>query len=317
MNKTKQQIIIMLHRVADAVLNTVMRPKLCDDITTVNYFDPNSNTFVSCLPTNLPLKRGDTFRVVCISDTHDTHRHLAIPQADILIHAGDIQLTSRRFSSKECEARCADFNAWLGSLPVRTKIVVGGNHDAYLESLGAVKAKEVLSNARYLVFEDTCVTLDDNDPEAPRLFVYGAPFSNGSSSNAAYQLRSDSSSDPLPGHTRRRIPPTRIPAVVQAVQPEHSAALDAALDTLPLYDIFVTHDPHGLRIHHEGRTFRPSHLHVGGHLHKHYGAATHKDVTTVVACNVGQSYKPVNPAIVVDITPRDTIAKMLFSLEGK
>ena len=36
--------------------------------------------------------RQNTARVVCISDTHNRFRELAIPEGDILIHAGDISL---------------------------------------------------------------------------------------------------------------------------------------------------------------------------------------------------------------------------------
>ena len=29
-------------------------------------------------------------RIVCISDTHELHRELSLPDGDLLIHAGDI-----------------------------------------------------------------------------------------------------------------------------------------------------------------------------------------------------------------------------------
>ena len=37
----------------------------------------------------LPEQKPGTVRVVGISDTHTMHRSLAIPDGDILIHAGD------------------------------------------------------------------------------------------------------------------------------------------------------------------------------------------------------------------------------------
>jgi hypothetical protein len=70
-------------------------------------------------------------RFVVISDTHDHHfceqqghRHPAptIPEGDVLIHAGD-------FTSTGKEHEVAQFNAWLGSLPHKHKIVIAGNHD--------------------------------------------------------------------------------------------------------------------------------------------------------------------------------------------
>jgi hypothetical protein len=70
-------------------------------------------------------------RFVVISDTHDHHfceqqghRHPApiIPEGDVLIHAGD-------YTSTGTEHQVAQFNAWLGSLPHKHKIVIAGNHE--------------------------------------------------------------------------------------------------------------------------------------------------------------------------------------------
>lgn len=79
--------------------------------------------------------------VVCISDTHGIHRQLKIPNADIFIHAGDFT----RFGSKD---DVLDFNAWLGTLPHKHKLVVNGNHE-YNSSWKAETAS-LLSNAKFL-----------------------------------------------------------------------------------------------------------------------------------------------------------------------
>lgn len=80
--------------------------------------------------------------IVVISDTHGQHRSLeAIPDADILIHAGDFT----RFGS---EADAIDFNAWLATLPHRTKIVVEGNHEH--NAPWKARTAEMLSNATFL-----------------------------------------------------------------------------------------------------------------------------------------------------------------------
>ena len=65
---------------------------------------------------------SNPMRIVCISDTHERHEEIAVPPGDILIHAGDMTWQGER---KPIE----DFNAWLGTLPHRHKIVVAGNHD--------------------------------------------------------------------------------------------------------------------------------------------------------------------------------------------
>ena len=66
-------------------------------------------------------------RIVCIADTHGPHRQLEVPPADLLIHAGDFTFYSTPPSI------VSDFDAWLGSLPHRHKVVVPGNHEFALE----------------------------------------------------------------------------------------------------------------------------------------------------------------------------------------
>jgi predicted phosphodiesterase len=79
--------------------------------------------------------------VACISDTHGQHRRLKVPDADILIHAGDFT----RFGSEE---DLKDFNDWLGTLPHAHKIVVNGNHE--YNASWKKSAGELLSNATFL-----------------------------------------------------------------------------------------------------------------------------------------------------------------------
>lgn len=85
----------------------------------------------------------NTVRIVCVSDTHGLHRKLTIPEADILVHAGDFMVHG--WSVYEI----ADFNDWLGSQPVRHQIVVAGNHDHLFEATPD-EARAYLSNALYL-----------------------------------------------------------------------------------------------------------------------------------------------------------------------
>lgn len=82
-------------------------------------------------------------RIACISDTHGFHRHLDVPKAEILIHAGDF--STPRPTVEELD----DFNAWLAELPHKYKIVVAGNHDKLLETDSKL-ARSRLSAAVYL-----------------------------------------------------------------------------------------------------------------------------------------------------------------------
>ena len=62
-------------------------------------------------------------RLVLLSDTHQLHREVEVPDGDIFIHAGDFTMFSESMEA------VADFNDWLGELPHRHKIVVPGNHE--------------------------------------------------------------------------------------------------------------------------------------------------------------------------------------------
>jgi len=71
-------------------------------------------------------KREDAIRIVLISDTHNRHRTLQMPEGDILIHAGD-------FTNNGKEKEIKDFDTWLASLDYQHKILVPGNHDTGTE----------------------------------------------------------------------------------------------------------------------------------------------------------------------------------------
>jgi Icc-related predicted phosphoesterase len=93
-------------------------------------------------PTSLT---STTLRLVLLSDTHQRHREVDVPDGDILIHAGDFTMFSESMEA------VADFNDWLGELPHRFKVIVPGNHEFFLES--DPSERSLLSNASVLINE--------------------------------------------------------------------------------------------------------------------------------------------------------------------
>jgi Icc-related predicted phosphoesterase len=87
----------------------------------------------------------DAMQLVLLSDTHELHREVEVPDGDVLIHAGDLTMFSKSLRAIE------DFNDWLGELPHPHKIVVPGNHEFFLEADPA--RRSLLSNATLLVNE--------------------------------------------------------------------------------------------------------------------------------------------------------------------
>src|SRR5512135_2235582 len=98
-------------------------------------------------------------RVVCLSDTHNRHEALLVPDGDLLLHAGDATM-------RGTESEIAAFDEWLGSLPHRDKVVVAGNHDFLFQTEPAA-ARRLLRNAVYL--EDSGVTISG-------VTIWGSPW---------------------------------------------------------------------------------------------------------------------------------------------
>lgn len=98
-----------------------------------------------------------------LSDTHGMHARMehAIPEADVLIHAGDFCGRGRRSEVQE-------FAAWMGSLPHRHKIAIPGNHDRPVEESPAW-AKEVFA-------ESGIVLLLHESTKIGEISFFGSPY---------------------------------------------------------------------------------------------------------------------------------------------
>ena len=152
-----------------------------------------------------PPPSNPTLRVVCISDTHTQTKN--IPDGDLLIHAGDLCNIG---SPAELNAQIT----WLDSLPHRHKIVIAGNHDAFLDP----RSRRTLSKA------DQTGTIDWK--------------------NVQY-LQHSSVTLAFPGRTLKVYGAPHVP---QLGGPEHAfqyaRGQDAWTETIPSdADIVVTHTP--------------------------------------------------------------------------
>ena len=73
-------------------------------------------------------------RFVCISDTHNKHDALSLPDGDVLLHAGD-------FSGVGSPKEVAAFAQWFSSQEkFAHKIVIAGNHDVTFDVAGYVQS---------------------------------------------------------------------------------------------------------------------------------------------------------------------------------
>ena len=103
----------------------------------------------------------NSLKIVCVSDTHSSQKNIKIPKCDLFIAAGDL------INNKEGEKEIKLFNDWIEGIESKTKIIIAGNQDNYLEK-NKSKIKEIFPSANYLEYNS--FQLKDSN-----ILIYGAP----------------------------------------------------------------------------------------------------------------------------------------------
>lgn len=98
-------------------------------------------------------------KFVCLSDTHNLHNQLEVPDGDVLLHAGD-------FTNYGNKRDIQNFNLFLNKLPHTYKVIIAGNHDFMFERK-PTKARALLTN---------CIYLEDSAVEIEGFMIYGSPW---------------------------------------------------------------------------------------------------------------------------------------------
>jgi Icc-related predicted phosphoesterase len=209
-------------------------------------------------------------RVVCISDTHGKHRDFEIPDGDLLVFAGD--LMNGGYEDEVSLVR--DFNAWLGGLPHKHKVVIAGNHDRLFES-NPKYAQSLITNATYLENSGTEIGGFKiwGSPQQPEFCNWAFNVPRGEAIRKYWDLIPEDT-DILITHG----PPW---GCLDKAHPMHGhlgcADLTQAL-----------------------RRVSPQ-LHVFGHIHGGYGrSGSGKDIS-VNASLVDEAYRPTHKPIVVEL----------------
>jgi predicted phosphohydrolase len=104
-----------------------------------------------------------TLRIVSLSDTHEQHAKVIVPDGDVLIHAGD-------WTYQGAIPAVANFAHWIKQLPHKYKCVIGGNHELTLET----PARPIVLN---LLQEADITYLENSHCEINGLKIYGSPCS--------------------------------------------------------------------------------------------------------------------------------------------
>jgi len=209
-------------------------------------------------------------RLVCLSDTHSLHRSIpAIPDGDVLIHAGDC-LGAGTLDNVE------DLNDWLGTLPHRHKIVIAGNHDWVFQETPDL-AREALSNATYL--EDSGIEIDGirfwGSPWTPTFMDWAFMLDRGQPLHKKWQQIPEST-DVLITHG----PPRGIGDLVAMGFRCQNVGCVNLLDRIQQLSLTA---------------------HVFGHIHEGYGEYSHGNTRLINASTCTGRYEPTNPPIVLDL----------------
>mmetsp|Transcript_15421 Transcript_15421/g.35205 ORF Transcript_15421/g.35205 Transcript_15421/m.35205 type:complete len:240 (-) Transcript_15421:76-795(-) len=128
---------------------------------------------------DLPAVLDGCLRFVFISDTHEQHDKLVIPECDALFHCGDVLLLNRRFSVSYSRSKIEALGAWLDQQPAKAVFLIAGNHDHAFQQLGKEQVQSLLgSKVQYLV---------DEIVEHNGVRIFASPWSRGASANNAFQ----------------------------------------------------------------------------------------------------------------------------------
>jgi len=223
-------------------------------------------------------------KIVCISDTHNFHNDVDVPDGDILIHAGDFTLVGTL-------NEVLDFNEWLGKLEHNFKIVVAGNHDRCLGDNGILGLK-MFTNAIYLERSGT---------ELMGVKFWGAPMTpafNGMRGGLTFYTNSDKEAKRVWGGM-----PKKLDVLITHGPPKF--ILDEVQrfgygQTFPAGEETVEHCGDGM-LASKVIANKPKY-HVFGHIHEGYGQFKADYGTKFINCSVvNASYNVVNKPIVINL----------------
>jgi Icc-related predicted phosphoesterase len=207
-------------------------------------------------------------KFVAISDTHSQHRKVVLPQADCIIHAGDVSSMGR-------ESEVIDFLDWFSGLDYKYKIFIAGNHDFFFERCDKLRLKSILPN--------NVIYLNDSRVEIEGIKIWGSPISPWFYNWAFNRYR---------GEQIRK----------------HWALIPADTDILithgPVFgrlDKTASGDEVGCKDLLEKINEIEPKVHICGHIHEAYGEIEENGIKYINASVVNLDYKLVNQAVEFEI----------------
>jgi Icc-related predicted phosphoesterase len=208
-------------------------------------------------------------KIVCISDTHNLHQKIIIPECDILIHAGD---ATGRGTLKEVSS----FLYWFSQQPAKHKVFVAGNHDWLFET-DPFMAKDLVAQ-----YSDV-IHLENSSTEVMGLKFYGSPITP-----RFFDWAFNADNDDL-YEAWSKIPDGLDFLITHG--PPHG-----------VLDITEEGKAMGCPILANEIMYRakPKH-HLFGHCHEGYGQQKIEGITYINASSCNRKYQPVNLPIILEL----------------
>jgi len=224
----------------------------------------------------------DKIKILAISDTHTYHglmkKKVGIPNADILVHAGDVSI-----GGTEKEIR--EFLDWFGMIRTyKHKVFIAGNHDFMFETCGYYMREVVKEYAEKYKSNGDIHYLEDSGVELCGLKFWGSPYTKPFMDFAFNQEE-----DRLIKHWEFIPEDTDILITHGAPQ--------GIMD----YAIFTDESTGSSTLRYEIETRIKPKVHIFGHIHEGYGEKEVDGVKYVNAAVLNERYRMKNPPILFEV----------------
>lgn len=220
-------------------------------------------------------------KLICLSDTHNQHDSITVPDGDVLIHAGDATMTDNR---KEV----TDFLHWFAAQPHKHKLLVWGNHSLSMDNQSVYDAwakprgrgyrdtNKIKQECQDIINQSGIIVLNNSGVTIEGINFYGSPVTpwfGGWGFNVQRGYDIQRYWNMIPDNTH--------------VLVSHGPAKDI-LDYIPRSHQFVGCANLAATIFSRLHNLK---FHIFGHIHESYGMKTIEGKTFINASMLNDDYK--------------------------
>ncbi len=213
-------------------------------------------------------------KIVIISDTHNFHYRVDLPDGDLIIHCGDL-------TGMGTKPEVANFIDWFEKLPYQHKIFIAGNHDFGFErETDWLEGELDHRNFNYL---------HDNSIEIEGIKFYGSPYQPWFCDWAFNLKRGEACA------AKWAEIPQDTDFLITHGPPEGILDKNLEGESVGCYDLLQ-------RV----KVVKPI-VHAFGHIHEGYGSKEVEETLFINASTCTRAYKPTNKPVVIELNKKEVI----------